>query len=62
MSSPLTTHITSWYATVGSTWAGITRTRSPTFAEMTRAEKERVSHRGRAFRALAAGLRDRGVV
>ncbi|HUR77762.1 MAG TPA: non-canonical purine NTP pyrophosphatase, partial [Acidimicrobiales bacterium] len=30
-----------------------------TFAEMTRAEKERVSHRGRAFRALAAGLRDR---
>jgi XTP/dITP diphosphohydrolase len=29
-----------------------------TFAEMTRAEKERVSHRGRAFRALAAGLRD----
>ena len=32
-----------------------------TFAEMTRAEKERVSHRGKAFRALAAGLRDRGV-
>jgi XTP/dITP diphosphohydrolase len=30
-----------------------------TFAEMTRAEKELVSHRGRAFRALAAGLRDR---
>ncbi|HVV36672.1 MAG TPA: RdgB/HAM1 family non-canonical purine NTP pyrophosphatase [Acidimicrobiales bacterium] len=30
-----------------------------TFAEMTRAEKERVSHRGRAFRALAAGLRAR---
>ena len=30
-----------------------------TFAEMTRAEKERVSHRGKAFRALAAGLRQR---
>ncbi|MEY2474236.1 MAG: XTP/dITP diphosphohydrolase [Actinomycetota bacterium] len=30
-----------------------------TFAEMTRAEKEHVSHRGRAFRALAAGLRNR---
>jgi XTP/dITP diphosphohydrolase len=30
-----------------------------TFAEMTRAEKEHVSHRGRAFRALAAGLRAR---
>jgi len=30
-----------------------------TFAEMTRPEKERVSHRGRAFRALAAGLRNR---
>jgi XTP/dITP diphosphohydrolase len=30
-----------------------------TFAEMTRAEKELVSHRGRAFRALAAGLRQR---
>jgi len=30
-----------------------------TFAEMTRAEKEHVSHRGRAFRALAAGLRQR---
>ena len=30
-----------------------------TFAEMTRAEKEAVSHRGRAFRALAAGLRQR---
>jgi XTP/dITP diphosphohydrolase len=30
-----------------------------TFAEMTRAEKEHVSHRGRAFRALAAGLRSR---
>jgi XTP/dITP diphosphohydrolase len=30
-----------------------------TFAEMTRAEKERVSHRGRAFRALAVGLRNR---
>jgi XTP/dITP diphosphohydrolase len=30
-----------------------------TFAEMTRAEKEAVSHRGRAFRALAAGLRNR---
>ena len=29
-----------------------------TFAQMTRAEKERVSHRGRAFRALAAGLRN----
>lgn len=28
-----------------------------TFAEMTRAEKEAVSHRGRAFRALAAQLR-----
>ena len=27
-----------------------------TFAEMTRAEKENVSHRGRAFRALAAQL------
>lgn len=32
-----------------------------TFAQMTRAEKELVSHRGRAFRALAAGLRNRGV-
>jgi XTP/dITP diphosphohydrolase len=32
-----------------------------TFAEMTRAEKEHVSHRGRAFRALAAGLRDRSL-
>ena len=30
-----------------------------TFAEMTLAEKEHVSHRGRAFRALAAGLRNR---
>ncbi|HUR78654.1 MAG TPA: RdgB/HAM1 family non-canonical purine NTP pyrophosphatase [Acidimicrobiales bacterium] len=30
-----------------------------TFAEMTRAEKEAVSHRGRAFRALAAGLLNR---
>ncbi len=30
-----------------------------TFAQMTRAEKELVSHRGRAFRALAAGLRNR---
>jgi XTP/dITP diphosphohydrolase len=30
-----------------------------TFAEMSRAEKEHVSHRGRAFRALAAGLRAR---
>jgi XTP/dITP diphosphohydrolase len=30
-----------------------------TFAEMTRAEKEVISHRGRAFRALAAGLRNR---
>jgi XTP/dITP diphosphohydrolase len=30
-----------------------------TFAEMTLAEKELVSHRGRAFRALAAGLRSR---
>jgi XTP/dITP diphosphohydrolase len=29
-----------------------------TFAQMTRAEKEQVSHRGRAFRALAAGLRN----
>ncbi len=29
-----------------------------TFAEMTRAEKQAVSHRGRAFRALAAGLRN----
>ncbi|MEY2469724.1 MAG: XTP/dITP diphosphohydrolase [Actinomycetota bacterium] len=28
-----------------------------TFAQMTRAEKEAVSHRGRAFRALAVGLR-----
>ena len=26
-------------------------------AEMTRAEKERVSHRGRAFRTLADGLK-----
>ncbi len=31
-----------------------------TFAEMTLDEKERISHRGRAFRALAAGLRNRG--
>ena len=30
-----------------------------TLAEMSRAEKEHVSHRGRAFRALAAGLRAR---
>jgi XTP/dITP diphosphohydrolase len=30
-----------------------------TFAQMTLGEKERVSHRGRAFRALAAGLADR---
>ncbi len=30
-----------------------------TFAEMTRSEKEAVSHRGRAFRALAIGLRAR---
>ncbi len=30
-----------------------------TFAEMTLDEKERISHRGRAFRALAAGLRNR---
>ena len=30
-----------------------------TFAQMTLDEKERVSHRGRAFRALAAGLRSR---
>lgn len=29
-----------------------------TFAQMTRAEKQQVSHRGRAFRALAAGLRN----
>jgi XTP/dITP diphosphohydrolase len=28
-----------------------------TFAEMTAAEKQMVSHRGRAFRALAVGLR-----
>ncbi len=33
-----------------------------TFAEMTRAEKARVSHRGRAFRALAAGLRNKEVL
>lgn len=31
-----------------------------TFAEMTRAEKQQVSHRGRAFRALAVGLTNRG--
>lgn len=30
-----------------------------TFAQMTRAEKQQISHRGRAFRALAAGLRNR---
>jgi XTP/dITP diphosphohydrolase len=30
-----------------------------TFAEMTLEEKERTSHRGRAFRALAAGLANR---
>lgn len=30
-----------------------------TFAQMTLEEKEQVSHRGRAFRALAAGLRSR---
>src|SRR5439155_11092507 len=30
-SSPSTTCIRSWYATVGSTWAGATRIRSPTF-------------------------------
>ena len=29
-----------------------------TFAEMTPAEKHALSHRGRAFRALAAALRD----
>ncbi len=29
------------------------------FAQMSLSEKERVSHRGRAFRALAAGLRSR---
>ncbi len=31
-----------------------------TFAQMTRAEKEAVSHRGRAFRALAVGLKNLG--
>ena len=31
-----------------------------TFAEMTAAEKHAISHRGRAFRTLAAGLRDLG--
>jgi XTP/dITP diphosphohydrolase len=31
-----------------------------TFAEMTLAEKQQVSHRGRAFRALAERLRSRG--
>lgn len=30
-----------------------------TFAQMTRAEKEQVSHRGRAFRALAVALKNR---
>ena len=32
-----------------------------TYAEMTLAEKSALSHRGKAFRALAAGLRARGV-
>lgn len=33
-----------------------------TFAEMTPEEKHAVSHRGRAFRALADGLRARGLI
>ena len=33
-----------------------------TFAEATAEQKERVSHRGRAFDALLVALRTRGVV